>query len=178
MTVEQKDTPTEAVDDSQSTLRSPALLGKSELHRDRHDHRRRLAVQQRRRVLPRPDRGERGFVEERLRSQHAGLLDFAIRADHCFENHDALNPRVSRHVGILGSDILRSCRRLDVPAHHKRSSRSRRHGWRRIDRDLSDVSTEDTVNSRCVDGPRLENYTRFGADCAGCDEWGARRHGH
>ena len=50
-----------------------ASLGQRELHRDRHDHRHRHAVEQRRRVLPLAHRVKRRLIEQRDRSQDARI---------------------------------------------------------------------------------------------------------
>src|SRR5262245_11651547 len=82
------------------------LLTERELHRYRHDHGHRHAVQRGGRELPLPHRVERRLVEQRNRAEHPGIRHAAVRADDGFDDHDTLHARGLRDRGVDRRDVL------------------------------------------------------------------------
>ena len=96
---------------------------KRELHRRRHDDGYGGAVEERRRVLPLSDRVECRLVEERNRTEDAGVRDPSVGADHGFENDDSLNASGLGSGGIHRVHFVDLLRSLHAAADAHRSRR-------------------------------------------------------
>lgn len=90
-----------------------------------------------------PDRLEGRFGQQRVRSQHAEVLDRPIGSDRGFEDHDALDAVASRQRRVTGIHAVQKTRRCDLPADANRLARRRRRR-RRSDRLHAKYTADDT----------------------------------
>jgi hypothetical protein len=140
----------------------PALAGfdgsrlrrQCEVHGDHHENVDRCAIEERRLVLPLFNRVDRRGIEQRNRSEDAGVRDRPLTIDPDFENNHALDAGRERHRGINGRDFGHQRWRIDVSAdaHRRVGSSRRRRGWRwRRWRGLRNLSWNGTAGHRSDD---------------------------